>query len=229
MSAISEFQYLARRARLSGRRLVHGMLDVACPEFCAACQNVATSELLCAACQADQLPQLTPRRAVGGDVPSYAPWMYTEAVKQALHRFKFESHPELARRAANAVWRCLPSDLQSPRLWVPVPLAHPRLLERGYNQAALLARELAIASCSPAPRHWLQRESLQQQSGLNRRERLANALTAFAATVAARKQTPQSVVLVDDVLTTGATALGCVEALSAAGHTVVAVATLAQV
>lgn len=229
MSARAEVRQWVRRVRRAGRRLAHGVLDVVCPEFCAACQNVATAELLCAACQADQSPQVTPQRFVGGDVPTYAPWTYTGPVKHALHRFKFESHPELARRAANAIWTCLPSDLRSPVLWVPVPLAQPRLLERGYNQAALLARELAIASCSPAPRHWLQRESLRQQSGLSRRERFANALEAFAATERARKHPPRPVVVVDDVLTTGATALACTDALRVAGHTPLAIVTLAQV
>lgn len=229
MSTSSGVGYWLRRVRREGRRVVHNVLDVACPEFCAACQNAATSHLLCAACQSDQLPQITPRRFVGGDVPSYAPWMYTEAVKRALHRFKFESHPELARRAANAIWHSLPTELQSPALWVPVPLAHPKLLERGYNQAALLARELAIASCSPAPRHWLKRESLRQQSALNRHERFANALAAFAATDTAQKHAPQSVIVVDDVLTTGATALACTDALRTAGHTPLALVTLAQV
>lgn len=218
-----------RQARREGRRLVHGVLDVACPEFCGACQNVATSGLLCSACLADQLPRLTPPRCVGGDVPTYAPWRYTDAVKHALHRFKFESHPELARRAANAMWQCLPEDVRAPHVWVPVPLATPRLLERGYNQAALLARELAIASCSPAPRHWLHRDSQLQQSGLSREERFANALTAFTTTDRARREPPRAVVLVDDVLTTGATALACTDALRVAGHRVVAVVTLAQV
>ncbi len=229
MSHISTLSDLARRLRRDGRRLVHGVLDVVCPEFCAACQNVATRELLCPACLADQLPQLTPRRVIGGDVPSYAPWMYTETVRQALHRFKFESQPELARRAGIAIGQCLPPELRKPHVWVPVPLAKPKLLERGYNQAALLARELAIASCSPSPRHWLQRLSLQQQSGLGRRERLANALTAFSPTAAAHQAPSQRVVVVDDVLTTGATALACTEALNAAGHTVCAIVTLAQV
>jgi ComF family protein len=229
MRTVSAFVSFTRRLRRDARRLVHSVLDVACPEFCGACQNVATSELLCTACLADQLPQLTPRRCVAGDVPTYAAWQYTGAVKRALHRFKFESHPELARRAANAVWQCLPSDLQVPRIWVPVPLANPRLLERGYNQAALLARELAIASCSPAPRHLLRRESLQQQSGLSREQRFANALTAFAITDDARRQPPKSVILVDDVLTTGATALACTDALRVAGYSVAAVVTLAQV
>lgn len=230
MNKLSSFRYLGRRLRRDARRVVHSLLDVACPEFCAACQDVATSNLLCAGCLADQPPQpLASSRLVGGDIPSYAPWAYTEAVKRALHRLKFESHPELARRAAAAIYPCLPSALQSPQVWVPVPLANPRLLERGYNQAALLARELALASCSPSPRHWLQRTGVRQQSGLSRRERLANALTAFVAHTSARQHAPQPVILVDDVLTTGATALACTEALNTAGHAVIAVVSLARV
>lgn len=217
--------WLRRGLRATGRGL-HRCLDLTCPEFCAACGQLPTPTLLCAACLTNQTP-LEPRRVDG--VPCYAPWDYTDTVREAIHRFKFQSHPELARRGALAILECLPPELRGPHRWVPVPLARPRLLERGYNQAALLARELARGTCSPAPRHWLTRQATQAQSHLTRDQRLDNAALAFAPTPAALRQPGQTLVLVDDVLTTGATAAACCTALRNAGHTPVAIVTLAQV
>lgn len=164
------------------------------------------------------------------DIPAYSPWLYSDAVREALLQFKFRGQPELARRAALAMLECLPPELRLPHTWVPVPLATTRLLERGYNQAALLARELALATCSPAPRHWLARsDDAAQQSRLGRRAREVNARNAFTVTRAARRYPPQTrIVVVDDVLTTGATATACCQALIASGHWPVAVVTLAR-
>lgn len=220
------WQRWLRRSWRATQRTLHQCLDIACPEFCAACGQLPTPTLLCPACLTNQTP--LPPRSVA-EVPCYAPWDYTDAVREAIHRFKFQSHPELARRGARAMFESLPEALRHPHWWVPVPLATPRLLERGYNQAALLARELALATCSPAPRHWLTRQATQAQSHLTRAERLDNASLAFAPTPAAARQPGQPVVLVDDVLTTGATVTACCAALRQAGHTPVAIVTLAQV
>lgn len=215
-----------RAARRTFHDAVHRGLDLACPEFCAACGQAPTPCLLCPGCLANQTP-LAPRTVAG--LPCYAPWDYTEAVRAAIHRFKFQSHPELARRGAQAIAPSLPLHLHGPQWWVPVPLSKPRLLERGYNQAALLARELALVTCSPAPRHWLTRATARAQSHLTRNERIDNAALAFTPTPAAVRQAGKAVVLVDDVLTTGATATACCAALERAGHTPVAIVTLAQV
>lgn len=172
-------------------------------------------------------------RFLADDTPAYAPWAYTDAVRAALHRFKFEAQPELARRAARAMLDCLPSDLTQSAYWVPVPLPNSRLLDRGYNQAALLARELAIATCSPSPRHWLTRdENSAQQSKLDRERRFHNAEAAFHASptlAVARRTSPlPPIIVVDDVVTTGATATACCSSLRAAGFTPIAVVSLAH-
>lgn len=226
MTLSVDWRLWLRRGRRATERALHRCLDLACPEFCAACGQRPTPSLLCPACLTNQTP-LAPRSV--DEVPCYAPWDYTDAVREAIHRFKFQSHPELARRGACAILESLPPELRGPYWWVPVPLAGPRLLERGYNQAALLARELALGTCSPAPRHWLERQATQAQSHLTRDQRLDNAALAFAPTPAALRQAGKTVVLVDDVLTTGATVAACCAALRKAGHTPVAIVTLAQV
>ncbi len=218
-----------RRAYRAVRQLLHHCLDLACPEFCAACRQYPARTLLCAECLLDQGETVLRVRFLPSDVPAYAPWAYTESVRSALHRFKFEAQPELARRAAAAIVSCLPDDLKGPQLWIPVPLSHSRLLERGYNQAALLARELALATCSPEPQHWLTRtETSVQQSRLDRKGRFLNAESAFQMTPARKVRPPSTFILVDDVVTTGATAAACCAQLATAGHVALGVVSLAH-
>lgn len=102
-------------------------------------------------------------------------------------------------------------------LLVPVPLHPVRLRSRGFNQALLLARPLGRALGLPvAPRALRRIRRTQAQPGLGAAERRVNLAGAFVvchpATVSGRH-----VVLVDDVLTTGATANACAGALRAAG------------
>jgi ComF family protein len=110
---------------------------------------------------------------------------------------------------------------------VPVPLAPGRLRERGFNQAELIAERLAGALRVPLRRRWLVRvrETLPQ-SELTIAKRRSNVEGAFLATSAAAGQ---HVVIIDDILTTGATAAACARALRAAGASRIGVATVARV
>jgi ComF family protein len=108
---------------------------------------------------------------------------------------------------------------------VPVPLHYARLVERGFNPAALLGRELSRRA---GARFWpelLRRQRVTaQQSRLPARERRANVAGAFCANATPRGC---NVVLVDDVVTTGSTVLACCRALYAAGVDRVTVVALA--
>lgn len=231
--------YCGRRyLRRSVSNAVHHVLDVLCPERCAACRMAQCRELFCAECA----PKATASsRHVDVDdnlIPAYAAYTYSsKVVRAAVHRFKFESHPELARRMAPLMLSALPISLV-PTLWLPVPLAIDQLAIRGFNQSALLASELAKATLAQsAPRLLRRRVGLPQQSKLGRRPRLTNVASAF--TVAPRQvahllrqgsvNSLPSIVLVDDVLTTGATVRACCATLHQAGMTVGAILTFAAV
>lgn len=226
-----------RLMKRSLSRGLHRTLDVFCPERCAACRIEQSSDLFCGGCAPDLSPVVGSVETAQGTLPAYAPFAYSdELVRAAIHRFKFEAHPELARRMAPLMLTALPATLV-PELWVPVPLAIDKLPQRGYNQSALLAAELATETLSRSMPRLLRRSAgVYQQSLLPRAARLANAESAFSVAAHASGQPrsyalsqPQSVVLVDDVLTTGATARACCEALSQLPCRLLAVLTFAQV
>ena len=100
-------------------------------------------------------------------------------------------------------------------LVVPVPLAPKRLRARGFNQAALLAEYIAPALRADLA-DVLRREDRAAQVGLSAQQRLANLNGAFACHDPARIER-KDVVLVDDVVTTGATVSACADTLARAG------------
>lgn len=136
----------------------------------------------------------------------------------ALAAFKFRGDPGWARTMASLV-RSTPwvePALEAADKVLPVPLSTERLRARGFNQAALLARQLAPHK---ADMHSLLRlQSTEAQSGLARAERLRNLRGAFAVEPArAGDLRGLRVVLVDDVMTTGATLHAATHALRDAG------------
>lgn len=114
---------------------------------------------------------------------------------------------------------------------VPVPLHWRRLLRRRYNQSAELAKHLSRLSGKPAVVDLLLRpRSTGSQEGRNRTERLANQAAAFTINSRYRRTLPgKRVLVIDDVLTTGATLSSCSETLRAGGAIGIDVLVLARV
>ena len=159
---------------------------------------------------------------------------YRDGMREAIHALKFGGRPVLAtplgRLLAEAGARALPVP---PGDWVeglvPVPLHPARLAERGFNQAELLAAPCAARWRVPLLPHALIRlRATRPQTDLDPAARRANVRDAF------RVRRPPAVegrrvLLVDDVLTTGATVGAAARALRAAGAAAVGVLTLARV
>lgn len=202
-------------------RFVESLLELAAPNRCAACDEASRTPL-CATCGR---PERASPSAIDG-VPVVAAGRYAPPLSYAIRRFKFEGRPELARPLAELVLPELSVPIEATDVWVPVPLHRARLVERGFNQAALLARALAKSTGSVyAPRVLERLRATEQQARLGRAERRENALGAF---VVRKPVAPGRVVLVDDVVTTGATARACLDALRASGSVVLAIVALAQ-
>ena len=151
----------------------------------------------------------------------YAPHPFTGAVREAVHQFKYggvaAAAPDLAARmVAQARHHGLSADLI-----VPVPLHPRRLRQRGYNQAALLARELSRLLDIPLRERLLVRtgHSSPQAAATSKEQRVAAVRDAFRCDI---PLSGERVLLIDDVCTTGATLNACGHALRAAdGGTVI--------
>lgn len=100
-----------------------------------------------------------------------------------------------------------------PLYFVPVPLHRARFRERGYNQAEMIARALATLTGGQVS-HWLWRRTFHvSQTKLSRRERERNVVGAFEPRLPSKLPARGTVVVVDDVYTTGATTGACIDAL----------------
>jgi ComF family protein len=165
---------------------------------------------------------------------------YAPPLSTAIGRFKYEGRADLAPRLAALLEEPLAQRLLTSvagATLVPVPLHPRRLAERGYNQAALLASALANRyELASSPRLLARRRETERQVGKNRNERLANALDAFEvrATGAGTGRLNGAsaercrAILVDDVVTTGATVRACAQALRRAGIEPAGVVALAR-
>jgi ComF family protein len=206
-------------------RAVSRLLDVLAPPGCAACDAPCTTTF-CEACGvvgADT--QVHELDGAFGRVPLVVAGEYAAPLSTAITRFKYEGRPELARILAPLlVGRIQQLGPPADAVLVPVPLHPRRLATRGYNQAAVLAQELA-GRCrwSCEPRLLRRARETERQVGKSRSLRLTNARGAFEQ----RRPGPARVVLVDDVVTTGSTVRACAQALADGGATLVAVAALA--
>ena len=156
-----------------------------------------------------------------------AAFAYADPVKQVVLSLKHGDGTHLARMMAARMVRAGAGWLGADALLVPVPLHRWRLWKRGYNQAALIARALARRTATPLSVDALVRTRATPASGaLGREARYANVAGAFRV---ARPVEGRRIVLVDDVLTSGATGEACAAALKAAGAKTVNLLTFARV
>jgi len=157
--------------------------------------------------------------------------VYDEASRGLILRFKHGDHQPYAPLFARWISRAAAPLLAETDAIVPVPLHPLRLLSRRFNQSAEIARPLArLARRDYLPDALVRLSHTASQGGKSARGRRLNVRKAFAVTEAgARRVRGRRILLVDDVLTTGATAEGCARALLDAGARCVDLAVIARV
>ena len=164
--------------------------------------------------------------------------IYQERMKDAIHALKYgrlhAAAHGLGRMLAEAIGR-LAADAPGEMLVVPIPLHRSKYAERGFNQARLLAAE-ALGFVEKSHPEWrltmasstlMRLRATESQAGLNPHERRLNVRGAFSVSDPAAVKL-KDVLVIDDILTTGATARAAAQALMEAGAASVWVATLAR-
>jgi ComF family protein len=232
---------LLRGALIAGRdgwlRTVRLALDIALPTLCVACREPVDGEGVCAKCWAklsfiappycprlgipfvyDPGPGLLSMEAIA-DPPAYqrarAAVRYDDVARTLVHALKYQDRTDLAPAMGRWMARAGHELLGEADVLVPVPLHWRRGWSRRYNQSGALARVIERQSGVTVASEALRRvRPTEQQIGLSRSQRASNVQGAFK--VASQRQSEiqgRRVILVDDVLTSGATVDACARAL----------------
>ncbi len=211
-------------------RASRSLLNLLFPPRCAICRR--EGEWFCAACRA-QVELIAPPICERCGRPMTSPTcpfclesplqidgmravaFFDGVMRQAIHRFKYQRRPELAHPFGSMLSDYLTAQSFAVDLLVPVPLHTKRERARGYNQAALLARETALQQKLALWYNVVERtRDTPPQVGLDARARRENVRDAFEAS---EQIAGARILLIDDVCTTGATMNSCAIALKRRG------------
>ena len=152
--------------------------------------------------------------------------VFSGPIQPALHRLKYRRDVSMGDAFASQMMPFVRSLNWKIDVVIPVPLGLQRLKERGYNQVAMIAKPLALAlGMRYAPDGLMRRKETRSQVGLTKVERKANVQNAFQAGVG---MNGKSILIMDDVSTTGSTLSAGAEALYSAGATDVYALTVAR-
>lgn len=181
--------------------------------------GISAFDLQCASCLARRPAYATARSAL----------QYDDASRKLVLAFKHGGHTDRLQNFAAQMHRAGRTALSHADAIIPVPLHRTRLIKRRYNQSALLARALSKRCGVPMDAHCLLRvKRTPSQGGLSAKGRYRNVRGAFTVQ-SSEKIKGKRLVLIDDVMTTGATLNACARTLKRAGAARVDAVCLARV
>lgn len=220
--------------------MIERLIGVVAPHNCVVCGKEGA--LLCAWCLPDAFPSLSSRcfncyaktneystctacRRLSGPKNVWAVTEYTDTAKTFIQKYKFERAKQAYKIIANELNKTLPH-LGTEMVITHVPTATSRRRQRGYDQSELIAKELAkLRGCTHQT--VLFRVGQTRQVGADRSHRKQQMEDAFSAT---KKAQPKDVkiLLIDDLITTGATIVAATKTLKKAGFRHIYAAAFAQ-
>jgi len=238
-------------------RFIRGLTDILYPKICLACKNKldasASDEYICKLCRLKIKRNLPPfclscgrhlekknlhkhicpaclRKRLHFD-RAYSPCLYEGVAKELIHQFKYKGKDQLGKPLSKIMIEFIQEydlPMEYLDLIIPMPLHPARLREREFNQAEILSRQIAAEFKKDVFTEALSRHRLtKSQTELATDKRFANVKDSFLV-LKNNALKNKNVLLVDDVLTTGATSSEAAGALKAAGANIVFVLTLAN-
>ncbi len=223
-------------------KLFEALLDMIFPRRCPVCHEIIApaGRPVCAECEQRLVPVTEPYcmkcgKPVKKDEEEYcrecrgkkqsftkgrAVFVYDEVMKKSIYRFKYGGRQEYAGFYAREIEKCLGEKIGAwgAQALIPVPLHKSRLNARGYNQAELIAKELGKRTGIPVYSKYMKRiKRTAVQKNLNAAERENNLKKAFK--IERNDVKLKSVILIDDIYTTGSTINAAAQCLQGAGIT----------
>ena len=202
-------------------KILSRLLDLLYPPRCPFCRRLLfdSDALLCRDCRRRWVEQNPAgfRREIAHTKCVLAPLAYEGQIRESLHRYKFGGVTAYARTYAEILGKCIDENQISCDIITWVPLSRKRLRRRGYDQARLIAEELARVlqtECRPLLRKTVHTKP-QSRTG-DAAKRKANAAGVYCCPYAEAVR-GKRILLVDDIVTTGATLSECARVLKAAG------------
>ncbi len=207
----------------------HRLLDLLLGRLCVFCGNAVSFRAeasICPICKKETAVEPLHFSGMGLEhIQSLYP--YTNLVRQGIHRYKLGGIADLGRFAAHRMAQKYKNDGKTVDLVTCVPSNWKR--KRDYNQSELLAKYFAKEVGLPFEPYLLVKKShvKSQTACRNRRERIGNAKNVYRLNCPKEKIEEKRILILDDVITTGATLASCAEQLLAAGATQVRAYTIA--
>lgn len=223
------FGYEAKTCLLCG-------IQSGCEHVCTTCQNNMSGNIIsqCSLC-GRYIPEPVSHDYLCGECSDERPLFYLARsagpygglLKDALYAYKYQRKRPLAFYFADQMSGIFLKERSfwDTELFIPVPLSQNKLRQRGFNQSLLLAEELGEFLKIKVADVLTREQDTQKQSRLNRRERIRNMRDIFTVKGSVRGR---KIILIDDILTTGATAGECTGVLLRAGAAKVGVLTVAS-
>lgn len=199
--------------------MIRHLTELLFPRKCILCRGLLAKEEtdLCRRCRTDSPEYRYGRKKVQHVKDLTAVWFYEGAVRKSLHRYKFQNARHYARAYGRLLAMRVQRDLPQADVVTWVPVSRRRLRKRGYDQVELLARAVGGELGIPAQKLLEKFRDNRANSGLKTsEERRANVLGVYRA-VSPETFRGKRVLLLDDIVTTGATASECARVLLTAG------------
>lgn len=226
------------------KEIIESLLELVYPTCCAGCGRFG--QLVCQDC-VDLLPLIGTKFCLKCGKPTYylvddcrdcrkKRFVFSEArslglyqgnLKELVHKFKYGNRRGLAEIFVNLLIEHIGRDYFGVDLVTCVPLSRRKKNERGFNQAQSLAEQIALQLNLPFSEVLCQEKETQDQSKLRAAERKKNIKGAFSLKCDSPPE-GSTVLLVDDVFTTGSTVNECSKVLKASGAELVKVVTVAR-